>query len=153
LLCELKFNPSGFNPAVGKDAQVYHLIEQINQSMTYLTTALAVRWLEQKYPNVVWLGSLGTQSGTDVYASDGTVLCEVFSVVNQTNNGKLRKDIRKVLSEKGKNVDAKCYVFCYLKDGAEVKLNPEVNGVEVVYFGTEQLQKIWENPESFSFNS
>jgi hypothetical protein len=144
LLRSLKFEHVGFNPAHCDGS--YHVIEQINQSMTYLTTACALKWLKAKHPDLHWHGSLGPAGGTDIFSSDESVLCEVFAAVNETNNQKLKRDIEKILKAASTSSSVTRYVFCCLNNLAEGPgpiIDTGTPGVTVVKFNTEELKKLW----------
>jgi hypothetical protein len=144
LLRTFKFEHVGFNPERGEGK--YHLIEQINQSMTYLTTACALKWLKAKHPDLHWHGSLGPTGGTDIFSYDESVLCEVFAAVNETNNQKLKRDIKKVLKAESTSSSVTRYVFCCLSTAdknSQPVIEVEENGVTIVKFNTEELKKLW----------
>jgi hypothetical protein len=141
LIGRLKFEQSGFNPAPEKCCEPYNLIEQVNQSMTYLVTVLAVHWLKSKHPTLVWMGNLGPQGGSDIESDCGTVACEVFAAVDKNNNKKLSRDIVKVR----KNEKAtQRYVFCALGSWDETVNNKSDDKVRVVQFKREDLLALTE---------
>lgn len=85
-----------------------NLIEQINQTFTYLASARAVRILLAERPaDAPYKLNLGTTPGSDIESTNGRVAAEVFAAVNTSNNRKLAKDIAKV---RATAADAK-YVF------------------------------------------
>ena len=90
----MKFELSGLHPI---DERRVNLIEQINQTFTYLASIQAARWLLEKHPEAVALRlNLGTAAGSDIESLDGLIVAETFAAVNPNNNDKLRKDIAKV---------------------------------------------------------
>ena len=93
-LSELKFTKIGCDPLDGQRA--LNFIEQVNQTFTYYASIKAAQELMRRYPNTHIRMNLGTASGSDIEATDGSFVCEVFSAVNTKNNRKLEKDIEKV---------------------------------------------------------
>jgi hypothetical protein len=92
----IRFDPVGFDPL---GSRRLNLIEQINQTFTYLATFEAVRILFRRHPeSAPFTVNLGTAAGPDISAADGTVAAEVFAAVTPGNNRKLVKDARKVAS-------------------------------------------------------
>jgi hypothetical protein len=75
-----------------------NLIEQLNQSFTYIASAKAVRVLLSLHPDLApFRLNLGTMAGSDIEsAKGGGLAAEVFAAVNTKNNQKLTKDIEKV---------------------------------------------------------
>lgn len=96
VLWSMKFSPIGCDPL---DADTpLNLIEQINQTFTYLASAKAVRLLLQLHPELApFTINLGTSPGSDIESRDCEALAaEVFAAVNTSNNRKLAKDRAKV---------------------------------------------------------
>jgi len=108
LLRSMKFESVGFHPASGASL---NLIEQINQTWTYLVANAAARQLLEWYPDV---GGFHLAPGAhaalpfDIVSADGTVVAETFAAVTPANNGKLRKDLDKLASRP--NIEHR-YVF------------------------------------------
>lgn len=75
-----------------------NLIEQLNQSFTYVASAKAVKVLLSLHPELApFTLNLGTTAGSDIESLKGEGLAaEVFAAVNTKNNRKLSKDIEKV---------------------------------------------------------
>lgn len=95
-LWSMKIAPVGCDPL---DSDVpLNLIEQLNQTFTYIASARAVKQLLKLHPDLApFTVHLGTVSGSDIISSIGNGLAaEVFSAVNTKNNKKLTKDIAKV---------------------------------------------------------
>ena len=91
---QMKFELAGFHPT---DDRSLNLIEQINQTFTYLASAQATRWLFQHHPDAApFRLNLGTAGGTDIESIDGSIAAETFASVDPRNNRKLDKDIDKV---------------------------------------------------------
>jgi hypothetical protein len=90
----LKFEAYGFHPTVDRPL---NLIEQINQTFTYIASARAARWLFENHPDLGPLRlNLGTAGGTDVESIDGSIAAETFASVDPRNNRKLEEDVAKV---------------------------------------------------------
>lgn len=82
----MKFSPVGCDPL---DADTpLNLIEQINQTFTYLASAKAVKLLLQLHPELApFTVNLGTSPGSDIESRTGAALAaEVFAAVNTSNN-------------------------------------------------------------------
>ena len=91
---QMKFELAGFHPT---DDRSLNLIEQINQTFTYLASAQATRWLFQHHPEAAAFRlNLGTAGGTDIESTDGSIAAETFASVDPTNNRKLDRGIDKV---------------------------------------------------------
>ena len=75
-----------------------NLIEQVNQSFTYIATAKAARLLISAHPELLPLSvNLGTSAGSDIESLKAPGLAaEVFAAVNTSNNRKLANDMAKV---------------------------------------------------------
>ncbi|MBK6924002.1 MAG: hypothetical protein IPH14_01705 [Thermomonas sp.] len=95
-LWQMKFRPVGCDP-LDSDRPL-NLIEQINQTFTYIASARAAKVLLELHPELAPLTlNLGNIKGTDIESiHDGKLACEVFAAVNTGNNQKLKKDIAKV---------------------------------------------------------
>lgn len=134
-LWSMKVRPIGCDPL---DAETpLNLIEQINQTFTYIASARAARLLLDMRPDFAPLAlNLGTVGGSDIESTQGDGLaCEVFAAVNTSNNRKLRKDIEKV----GKTQAVHKYVFFMcpgIAAGRQYKLEREP-GVQVWSVGAD----------------
>jgi len=75
-----------------------NLIEQLNQTFTYVASAKAAKILLEHHPDLApFTLNLGTTSGIDIESDKGGGLAvEVFAAVNISNNRKLAKDCEKV---------------------------------------------------------
>lgn len=95
-LWTMKFRPIGCDPLDSESP--LNIIEQINQTFTYVASARAVKILLDLHPEFAPLTlNLGNVGGTDIESSHGGGLaCEVFAAVNTSNNRKLANDIEKV---------------------------------------------------------
>jgi hypothetical protein len=109
-LAEMKFAELGHHPS--EDRRL-NLIEQVNQTFTYLASVAAATEILRRHENAVpiWL-NLGTSSGSDVESPSAGIAAEVFAAVRPTNNRKLVKDVQKVA---GTGAQHK-YVFYYCPD-------------------------------------
>jgi hypothetical protein len=92
-LQELKFERCGRHPV---DDRELHLIEQINQTLTYMVALAAVRKLRTLHPDNTFRLGRATQKGSDIESEDLKIVAEVFAAVDPKNNRKLRKEVRKV---------------------------------------------------------
>ena len=102
-LFQLKFQSMGCDPL--KPSRQLNLIEQLNQTFTYLASFNGADFLFSRHPKVQRLTlSLGTAAGSDIETPEsGGIAAEVFAAVTPRNNGKLAKDIKKVLSAKAEH--------------------------------------------------
>jgi len=93
-LARLRFEPIGHHPIQDRALNV---VEQLNQTFTCLASLRAAAWILSRHPECSPLRlNLGTASGSDIEAVDGSLAAETFAAVTPTNNDKLRGDIRKV---------------------------------------------------------
>lgn len=111
-----------------------NLIEQVNQTFTYIASARAARILFEKHPGAApFTLNLGTAAGPDIESEkEGGVAAEVFAAVNTSNNKKLKKDIAKVSATSARFK----YVF-YMCPGVEKGLKEERGGVQVWSVGAD----------------
>ncbi|MEA2165120.1 MAG: hypothetical protein QOK37_3247 [Thermoanaerobaculia bacterium] len=94
LLSKAKFETIGSDPLANHPL---NLIEQINQTFTYLASFEAVRYLLRHHSkHGPFHLNLGNVKGPDIYSSDGHVVAEVFAAVKPSNNRKLEKDVKKL---------------------------------------------------------
>jgi flagellar motor switch protein FliG len=107
-----------------------NLIEQLNQTFTYLASAKALRLLLQLHPELApYRVNLGTSPGSDIESGlNEGLAAEVFAAVNTSNNRKLAKDIAKVHKTSARLK----YVF-FMCPGYEVGRQPKLerDGVQV----------------------
>lgn len=103
----MKFKEIGHHPI---DERRLNVIEQVNQTFTYLVTLEAARWLMARHPGLTLKINLGTASGFDLESvAPGDVAAEVFAATRPVNNDKLRKDVTR-LAEKATQFKHR-YVF------------------------------------------
>lgn len=96
VLWQMKTGALGCDPL---NAEVpLNLIEQLNQTFTYIASARAAKVLLSKHPEMApFRLNLGTSPGPDIESEIGGGLsAEVFAAVTPGNNQKLRRDIQKV---------------------------------------------------------
>lgn len=102
-LAQLKFEKTGCDPL--NPSQALNLIEQLNQTFTYLASFEGAAFLFSQHPYVQTLSvNLGTAPGSDIESTDaGGIAAEVFASVTPKNNRKLAKDIEKVACSDAKH--------------------------------------------------
>lgn len=129
LLRRMKFELLGFHPL---ESRRLNLIEQVNQTFTYLVSLEAVRILLELHPEAGGFRlNLGVSAGSDVESVDRKlVAAEVFAAVTPRNNRKLTKDIAKVAGSPARHR----YVFFYApgyEAGRQVRLESSACDVQV----------------------
>ena len=99
-LYQMKFTEIGCDPMDSN--RRLNLIEQLNQTFTYVASLKAASYLLQSRPSFDTLTlNLGTAPGWDIEsAENGGLVAEVFAAVNPKNNRKLNNDMKKVAEEK-----------------------------------------------------
>jgi hypothetical protein len=102
-LYRMKFEALGHDPLVLE--RKLNLIEQLNQTFTYLASFRAAEVLFDQHKDISSLTmNLGTKSGWDIETQDGGgLVAEVFAAVTPENNRKLSKDIERVASSHAKH--------------------------------------------------
>ena len=91
----LKFSEVGRDPL--NLVRPLNVVEQLNQSFTYLASLTAARWLLAKYPECAPLIlNLGTAPGPDIESRCGKFVAETFAATHPDSNDKLRRDVTKV---------------------------------------------------------
>ena len=134
LLYRMKFEAIGCDPL--NSQRRLNLIEQLNQTFTYMASLKAARYLFANYNDLKSLTlNLGTRSGWDIETNDdGGVIAEVFAAVSRKNNRKLEKDIKKVseATARRKFVFFMCPRF---EEGTypEMQTNPDITVVSLGY--------------------
>ena len=136
----MKFSEIGHHPL---DDRPLNLIEQVNQTFTYLVTFEAARWLLVQHPGLEGLRiNLGTSAGYDLESCPpGTVAAEAFAATRPGSNDKLRKEIARRASKAG-DVAHRYVFFSAPKfvSGRQAQLE-SVAGVQVWSFSAERLLK------------
>jgi hypothetical protein len=92
----MKFTELGYHP--GEDRSL-NLIEQVNQTFTYLVSLEAARWVLLQHPQLLrGLNiNLGTQAGFDLESVESCFMAaEVFAATHPRSNDKLRKDVARL---------------------------------------------------------
>jgi hypothetical protein len=127
-LWSMKTQPIGCNPL---NSEVpLNLIEQLNQTFTYIASARAAKLLLSLQPSLApFTMNLGTSPGSDIESNSGVGLAaEVFAAVNTSNNRKLANDLEKV----GRTSAQFKYVFFMCPGYDEGRqLDLERQGIEV----------------------
>ncbi|HQR57872.1 MAG TPA: hypothetical protein PK503_00875 [Azonexus sp.] len=102
-LSQLKFQAIGCDPL--NTSRQLNLIEQLNQTFTYLASFDGAAFLFSQHPKLRHLTlNLGTSPGSDIESSEeGGIAAEVFASVDPRNNRKLANDIEKVSRAKAKH--------------------------------------------------
>jgi hypothetical protein len=94
-LAALKFSDAGCDPL--DSMRPLNLVEQLNQSFTYLASIAATAWLLQHHPeNAPFILNLGTAAGSDIISQDREIAAETFAATHPGSNRKLEKDVEKV---------------------------------------------------------
>ena len=108
LFYAMKFEPVGYDPL--EPERPLNLIEQINQSFSYLVTLRGAAYLLRKHPTAVpFMLNFGTAPGPDIVSADRSVMAEAFAATRTDSNRKLRKDIEKMRARAAGHK----YVFFY----------------------------------------
>jgi hypothetical protein len=124
-LAVLKFSEAGKDP-LDPDRSL-NIVEQLNQSFTYLASTAAARWLLEHHPDCVPLVlNLGTAPGSDIESRCGRFAAETFAATHPKSNDKLRKDIEKVRTSSAQHR----FVFFLSPVAADEAFEP---GVTVVH--------------------
>jgi len=111
----LKFDKIGCDPLSPKIQ--WNVVEQINQTFTYLVSLKAAEFLYKEYRAIEIIElNLGTKGGFDLIGKDAKgrdiAAAEVFAAVKAHSNDKLRQDILKVMKSNAENR----YVFFTAND-------------------------------------
>lgn len=94
----LRFEPLGVQPL---GTEPLNIVEQLNQTFTYLASFAATRFLFNEFPgDGPYTLNLGTTPGPDIVSKSRHIVAEVFAAVDPENNRKLTTDIGRVLREK-----------------------------------------------------
>ncbi|MEZ7503006.1 hypothetical protein QO189_11035 [Psychrobacter sp. Arc29] len=126
LFSKMKFGGVGFDPLDSK--RVLNIIEQINQSFTYLASFYALEILFTEYAELApFKLNLGTAPGSDIESECGELAAEVFAAVTPTSNQKLKKDINKVLA-----TDAKLKFVFFMCPNFELGRQPQLEKEDVI---------------------
>lgn len=133
VLKTLRFTQAGCDPL--DPNRDLNLIEQLNQTFTYLATFRAAERLFETYgPNLRLTLNLGTQPGADIETDAyGGIAAEVFAAVKPDNNKKLKKDLKKVSQASANHK----YVFfaCPGHQPGEEDEDSDYPGVKIISLG------------------
>lgn len=126
LFSKMKFGGIGFDPLDSK--RELNIVEQVNQSFTYLSSFYALEMPFTEYPKLApFRLNLGTASGSDIESECGELAAEVFAAVAPTNNQQLRKDINKVLE-----INAKLKFVFFICPNFELGRRPQFERDDVI---------------------
>jgi len=115
LFHKIRFLEVGQDPL---ESRPLNLVEQLNQTFTYLTSLMAAEYLLEKHAeHAPYILNLGTSPGYDVVSKDEVVIAETFAAVNPISNDKLKKDCIRVSNQIGA---VHKYVFYYSPDKRNV---------------------------------
>mgnify|MGYP005749779209 CR=1 FL=1 len=126
----LKFEAVGFHPLAGHSLNV---IEQVNQTATYLVALEAARLLFDLHPKepgfVIAPGAYMSHPLDIMSLTEGQIGAETFAAVDPRNNNKLNKDLTKLATR----VERHRYVFFSSPRFPETerRIELEANGVQV----------------------
>lgn len=138
----MKFSESGHDSA---DGRKLNIIEQVNETFTYLVGLDAAKWVLQTHPELLPAGinvNLGTAAGFDLESVEaGVMAAEVFAATNPRSNDKLRKDLAR-LAEKATDYKHRYeFVSCLgFVVGRQTALEA-ASGIQVWSFPVEHLLK------------
>ncbi len=143
IFSKMKFEEIGNNPL--KKDKKQNLIEQLNQTFTNLVICKALDYLlENEAEHIPFIANFGVAGGEDIYSK--SIACEVFASVKASNNGKLNKDIAKVVATDC----AKKYVFYYAHEPSNTEKNALEEEKEVKNSKDELVKVVVIRFESFT---
>ena len=125
-LRHIKFHPVGCDPL--RPDRPLNLIEQVNQSFTYVVSVRAAEFLFDAHAeHAPFVINFGARPGFDIESHDGHVAAEVFAATKPESNNKLRNDVERV-----RKSGAACrYVFYYVESERREYSFPDVRLVKV----------------------
>lgn len=128
LFHEIRFLEVGQDPL---ESRPLNLVEQLNQTFTYLTSLMAAEYLLKTHPeHAPYILNLGTSPGYDVISEDEVVIAETFAATSPISNDKLKKDCIKVSARTGA---LHKYVFYYSPDERNVdQVRSKFPGVRII---------------------
>lgn len=136
LFLKMKFGSIGYDPLNSK--RELNIIEQINQSFTYLASFYALEVLFTEYSDLApFRLNLGTASGSDIESECGSLAAEVFAAVYPSSNQKLKKDINKVLK-----TDAKLKFVFFMCPNFELGRQPKIERDNVIVWALKGADKL-----------
>jgi hypothetical protein len=130
LLRRMKFDTVGWHPVEGR---ALNLVEQVNQTWTYVAAIAAVRHLLVAHPDA---GGFRIAPGADMSqpldvmsVADGLVGAETCAVVHPMNNRKIKKDVAKLAGRP--ELHRYAFFMCPLFPGTVRRHQFESGGVQV----------------------
>ena len=136
LFSKMKFGGIGFDPLDSK--RELNIVEQINQSFTYLASFYALEVLFTEYSDLApFRLNLGTAPGSDIESECGRLAAEVFAAVAPSSNQKLKKDINKVLE-----TDAELKFVFFMCPNIELGRQPKLEREGVMIWALKGADKI-----------
>jgi hypothetical protein len=110
LFWRMKFEQFGRHPIEDRSL---NLVEQINQSWTYVSALEASRKLLKCHQGQVFQLAPGAHAALpfDIVNLNGNICAETFAAVHPDNNNKLERDIAKLELHAQRHSEASCYVF------------------------------------------
>ena len=83
ILADLKFNRPGFDPLEPENN--YNIIEQTNQTFSYLVAIKGIRYLFRSFPGDSFLLNYGTNSGPDIRSSTGRITQSLKEILKDSS--------------------------------------------------------------------
>lgn len=137
----MKFAGIGRHPTEDRDLNI---IEQVNQTFTYLASVEAARVLLQQHPDAGGLQlNLGTHRGFDIESVSPRLLAaEVFSATHPSSNDKVRRDVTRLVEQASDVVHR--YVFFSCPEFRTLSRQPafEREGIQVWSLPTAHLMRV-----------
>lgn len=130
LLHALRFERVGCDPL--DDSCALNIVEQLNQTTTYLVTLAGVAHLLCKHGPPLRI-NLGTAAGHDIESPDGSVVAEAFAAASFASNRKLVTDQAKLKGSRALHR----YVFYY---ALKPWKRDEESGVTLIYVPESELR-------------
>ena len=136
LFAKMKFGGIGFDPL--NSNRELNIIEQINQSFTYLDSFCALEVLFTEYSELApFRLNLGNAPGSDIESECVELAAEVFASVTPTNNQKLRKDVDKVLE-----TEARLKFVFFIYPNFELGRQPQLERSDVLIWALKGAHKL-----------
>ena len=143
----MKFHEIGHHPS---EDRKLNIIEQVNQTFTYLVSLESAKWVLQAHPELLPAGinlNLGTAPGFDLESVDAEILAaEVFSATHPRSNDKLRKDLRRLSEEAVAYRHRYVFFSCPGYGAGQQTALETVEGIQVWSFPAEHLLKAAQLP-------
>ena len=135
---DVKFKEIGLD---GLFHRPQNLVEQINQTFTYLVTFQGIKYLLSHHPESgPYKANPGARKNPDIISQDGMVMAEAFAAVHPTNNRKLLNDLERCSQHQARYK----YVFFH---SPSIKAGPYVHkygflGIKVLSIGLPEIESI-----------